>query len=65
MSEIDRALAELDRTTPQLKRHLVRAATAAVAFDGRVTLAEGELLRAVADALGVPVPPFLPGQVAA
>jgi len=65
MAEIDRTLAELDRTTPQLKRHLVRAATAAVAFDGRVTLAEGELLRAVADALGVPVPPFLPGQVAA
>ena len=65
MAEIDRALADLDRTTPQLKRHLVRAATAAVAFDGRVTIAEGELLRAVADGLGVPVPPFLPGQVAA
>lgn len=65
MADVDAALAELDRTTPQLKRHLVRAATAAVAFDGRVTVAEGELLRAVADALGVPVPPFLPGQVAA
>jgi hypothetical protein len=35
-----------------------------VAYDGRVTVGEGELLRAVADALGVPVPPFLPGQVA-
>jgi hypothetical protein len=64
VADIDRALAELDRTVPRLKRHLVRAATAAVAYDGRVTVGEGELLRAVADALGVPVPPFLPGQVA-
>ncbi len=65
MAAVDAALAELDRTTPNLKRDLVRAATAAVAFDGRVTVAEGELLRAVADSLGCPVPPFLPGQMAA
>ena len=30
--------------------------------DGTVTIAEGELLRAVADSLGCPMPPLLPGQ---
>lgn len=65
MEAIDRALGELDRTSPPLKRRLVRAATATVAFDHRVTVPEGELLRAIADSLGCPVPPFLPGQTAA
>jgi Zn-dependent protease with chaperone function len=65
LGDVDRALADLKRTTPKLKRVLLRAAAAAVISDGRVTLAEGELLRAIADALGCPVPPFLPGQVVA
>ena len=34
----------------------------AIASDGRVTIAEGELLRAISDSLGCPMPPFLPGQ---
>ena len=30
--------------------------------DGEVTRGEGELMRAVADSLAVPMPPLLPGQ---
>ena len=40
----------------------MRGVIASVAFDGKVTVGEGELLRIVADALGLPRPPFLPGQ---
>jgi tellurite resistance protein len=30
--------------------------------DGEINTDEAELLRAIADTLGVPVPPLLPGQ---
>lgn len=56
------ALEKLDRLAPRLKRDLMRAFIATAACDGKVTAGEGEILRAIADALGLPVPPFLPGQ---
>jgi hypothetical protein len=56
------ALVKLERVSPKLKRELMRAFIASVAHDGTVTVGEGELLRALADALGLPMPPFLPGQ---
>ena len=56
------ALDKLDRAAPKLKKDLMRAVIASVAHDGKVTVGEGELLRTVADALGLPMPPFLPGQ---
>ncbi|MCH9651234.1 MAG: M48 family metallopeptidase [Deltaproteobacteria bacterium] len=59
---IDKALQTLRLTSPKLKRQLVTAAAATVAFDQVVTVAEGELLRAIADTLDCPMPPFLPGQ---
>jgi hypothetical protein len=56
------ALEKLDRAAPQLKKDLMRAFIASVAHDGKVTIGEGELLRTVADSLGLPMPPLLPGQ---
>lgn len=56
------ALETLDKVSPKLKKELMRAFIASVAFDGKVTVGEGELLRTVADALSLPMPPFLPGQ---
>ena len=56
------ALDKLDRAAPKLKKDLMRAVIASVAHDGNVTVGEGELLRTVEDALGLPMPPFLPGQ---
>jgi Zn-dependent protease with chaperone function len=52
----DAAMAELAQTVPQVKRAVLSAATACVTADGRVTLEEGELLRAVAAALSCPMP---------
>jgi hypothetical protein len=43
---------------PPLKRQILSACAACIGADGRVTVEEGELLRAVADALGCPVPPL-------
>ncbi len=56
------ALEKLDKVSPKLKKELMRAFIASVVHDGKVTVGEGELLRTIADALSLPMPPFLPGQ---
>ncbi len=57
---IDGALDELAAAVPNLKRGVMVACIACVVADRQVTVAEAELLRAVADSLGCPVPPLLP-----
>jgi hypothetical protein len=59
---LDVALSRLASTAPRLRGEILGACVAAVATDGRVTIAEGELLRAVSESLGCPMPPLLPGQ---
>ncbi len=54
----DAALCGLAQASPKVKRDIIAAVTACVAVDGKVTLKEGELLRAVAAALACPVPPM-------
>jgi hypothetical protein len=56
------ALDRLDRVALPWKRALLDAAAAAAAHDGRLDPAETELLRAIADALGVPLPPAAAGS---
>ena len=60
--QVDQSLRKLAAVAPRLKRQLLEACTATVAYDHQVTLEEGEMLRAVADALACPLPPLLPGQ---
>ena len=55
---LDQALNELDAAAPPLKKQILTACAACIATDGRVTLEEGELLRAIADSLGCPIPPL-------
>ena len=43
--------------SPNVKREMLTAVTACIAADGKVTLEENELLRAIAAVLGCPVPP--------
>ncbi len=59
LDELDHALAGLALVAPRLKERLLRAAAATAVHDRRIAAAEGELLRAVADTLDCPVPPFL------
>jgi Zn-dependent protease with chaperone function len=62
LAEVDRALGELALAAPGPKRRIVEASAACIAFDRKVTIEEGELLRAVTDSLDCPLPPFIPGQ---
>jgi len=55
---LDAALVRLDALKPRDKSRLVQGLVATIAFDGTVTLEEGELLRAVCDTLHVPMPPL-------
>ncbi|MGH9390965.1 MAG: M48 family metalloprotease, partial [Vicinamibacteria bacterium] len=56
------SLAKLEKLSPKLKKDVMRAFIAASAFDSTITVGEGEVLRVIADSLGLPMPPFLPGQ---
>lgn len=62
LADVDRALGELAKASPAIKLKLLESCAATIAFDRRVTIQEGELLRAIADSLDCPMPPFLPGQ---
>lgn len=57
---IDEALEELSRLDRDGRRAFVGGATAAVLYDGKTTVEEAELIRVVADAVRLPVPPLLP-----
>jgi len=62
---IGEALGRLAGLAPLLKRPLIQACAACVLADGRVTVAEFELVRAVCAALDCPMPPLLEGEVLA
>ena len=57
LQTFDAALTKLADSDPNLKRQILAAVTACIAADGRVTVDEGELLRAIAAVLSCPVPP--------
>ena len=59
LAAFDRALDRLALAAPALRERVLRAAVATVLHDRRVDPEEAELVRAVADALDCPVPPFL------
>lgn len=60
LAAIDQALNILNLASPAIKKTVLDACVACVAADGRTTVAEAELLRAVADSLDCPIPPFVP-----
>lgn len=62
MGRLTDAVDELAELRPIDKKPVIAACAAAIAADGRVTARENELMRAVAETLGVPVPPLLAGQ---
>lgn len=62
LAGLEDVLKVLNTCSFKLKRSLLHASGLVVAHDRKVTTAEAELLRAIADALSVPVPPLLPNQ---
>jgi hypothetical protein len=59
LSRMDAALARLSQAVPQIKKNVLNACARTVAADGIIQEGEAELLRAIADTLDCPVPPFV------
>jgi hypothetical protein len=62
LDALDAALADLEEAAPQVKRRVLEAVAACIAADRQISVAEAELLRAIASSLGVPMPPLLGGS---
>lgn len=59
LAQIDQALNRLALAVPQIKKNLLEACVHVVAADGVIQEREAELLRAIADTLDCPIPPFV------
>jgi hypothetical protein len=64
LDALEQALRALAQSGPAFKRRVVDACVAAVVADGRTTVEEAELMRAVCASIGVPMPPVAPVVVA-
>ncbi len=59
LQQIDAALTRLTLAVPQIKKNLLEASVRVVGADGVIQEREAELLRAIADTLDCPIPPFV------
>ncbi len=59
LGKIDAALDRLNQAAPQIKKAILGACAETVAADGVIQENEAELMRAIADTLDCPIPPFL------
>ena len=59
LAGVDAALARLAKCPAGVQRNILLACGKTVAADGLVTEREAELLRAIADSLDCPMPPFV------
>ena len=60
LKDFDRALEDLATASLSVKKTILTACSAAVVHDGVVNDTQFELLRAVADTVDCPIPPFVP-----
>ena len=59
LKDLDNALQKFEHSTPLVKKQLLRLCGLAVMHDGVIDSQEAELIRAIADAIGCTVPPFV------
>jgi Zn-dependent protease with chaperone function len=62
LAQVDAALVRFAQAAPQIKKNVLNACAQTVAADGVIQEREAELLRAMADALDCPLPPFVEGD---
>ncbi|HZE13429.1 MAG TPA: M48 family metallopeptidase [Chthoniobacterales bacterium] len=58
-SHLDAALNRFAESVPQIKKNILAACAETVAFDNVIQPREAEIIRAIADSLDCPIPPFL------
>jgi len=61
LGAVDTALARLAQASAAIKKSVIEACSLAAATDGSLQVYEAELLRAIADSLECPIPPFIQG----
>lgn len=61
VASIDSALSRLAQAIPHIKKSVINACAHTVSCDGEVRAEEAELLRAIAESLDCPIPPFIRG----
>lgn len=59
LEQLDAALDRFASAAPQIKKKLIEACVQVVGADGLIQEREAELLRAIADTLDCPIPPFV------
>jgi Zn-dependent protease with chaperone function len=62
VDQIDAALNRMAQSSPLIKKNLLEACIHTVGADGVIVESEAELLRAIADTLDCPMPPFVPAE---
>jgi hypothetical protein len=62
VNQMDAALNRLAQAVPTIKKNLIEACIHTVGTDGVIQEAEAELLRAIADTLDCPMPPFVTAE---
>ncbi|HEY9171291.1 MAG TPA: M48 family metallopeptidase [Verrucomicrobiae bacterium] len=62
LGQVDAALNRLALAVPQIKKNLLEAAVQIVGADGVIQERESEMLRAIADTLDCPLPPFVTAE---
>ncbi len=58
---VDQSLNAIDESSPMVKQKVIEACVACVLHDGKISPEESQLLRAICDALGCPLPPITAG----
>jgi len=61
LEDVDTALNRLSQASPAIKKAIIEACATTAATDGCLQIYEAELLRAIADSLDCPIPPFIRG----
>ena len=59
LAQVDTALQKLEKASPIIKKNVLGACACTIAADGIIQMEESELLRAIADTLDCPIPPFV------
>jgi len=60
VADLDMAVQKLEMLNPLAKQKLLQACAASVIYDQKISAVEAELLRAIANVLGCPMPPIIP-----
>ncbi len=61
LEQIDHVLTQLAQASAAIKKRVLHASAYTVASDGVIQVEEAELLRAIAETLDCPIPPFIQG----